>query len=328
MKPTNTSFVLIIALLISNAFSLQAKIPKVKAEPNVSWCSTNSESRIQLSFKSQEEINVLYKKNPLQAFIQPDTSSEESYVRFEPVWGKALLSESRSGYGLFVVPITNPPISIQSGQASDVKLLFSKSGEDTIYTQVLLTVASTGANKQKDKLDMKNFSGAFIFMDVFLNFQYGIVMENGKPVDYIDTFAISQHTIQAGAEKENMCTAKLKVGQVNGRNEQSLESISITYPCADPLKTEENLQKKRTWFAPLNHSQKTAYSAIFKKCVPKELNKKKKNRKLSSQNLEGFMKLLELHDKCKFNHRQFVWVSGNARLAPKMIEFLNEHKDE
>lgn len=244
MKPTNTSFVLIIALLISNAFSLQAKIPKVKAEPNVSWCSTNSESRIQLSFKSQEEINVLYKKNPLQAFIQPDTSSEESYVRFEPVWGKALLSESRSGYGLFVVPITNPPISIQSGQASDVKLLFSKSGEDTIYTQVLLTVASTGANKQKDKLDMKNFSGAFIFMDVFLNFQYGIVMENGKPVDYIDTFAISQHTIQAGAEKENMCTAKLKVGQVNGRNEQSLESISITYPCADPLKTEENLQKK------------------------------------------------------------------------------------
>lgn len=73
-------------------------------------------------------------------------------------------------------------------------MLFSKNGPDSITAQVLVFVAdSSGQQPQPEPLSFNTFSGAYLFYDIGLNFQYGIHVKSGAPVGSV-TSIVKQGT--------------------------------------------------------------------------------------------------------------------------------------
>jgi hypothetical protein len=113
-------------------------------------------------------------------------SDDNDFIKLEPVWSQATLSQSQSGKDIVIVPLPDSLLrSLNDGRAG-AKLLFSKDGPDTIVAEILVYAADSAYLAGKGTgPEFGDFTGLYIFYDIGQHFKNGILMEDGAPIGRI-----------------------------------------------------------------------------------------------------------------------------------------------
>lgn len=133
-------------------------------------------------------------------------SSKILNIRVEPIWEEAFLSSSISGREIIVAPLSDNRISALNNGRAGAKLIFSRSGADTILVEVLLYIAdSTYYATNNNIINFIDFTGCIAIFDLGLHFKYGINVVNGSPVGEVKSIHKGNMLSLADEREEIYC---------------------------------------------------------------------------------------------------------------------------
>ncbi len=192
-----TTFQKLAAWLLLSTVSLFAVMTGCKKDRVESFERQNQTSLLHSKITIEEAQNYFSSIDftRLQASL-PDSLKSPFRIKIEPDWGKAVLGNSQSGREIVLVPLADTTLfSINEGRAR-AQLVFSRSGPDTIFAQILLYAATPEYHASHvNNYNLNNFSGAFVFFDLFCNFQFGVALNAGSPISFVDSIGFTKTNV-------------------------------------------------------------------------------------------------------------------------------------
>jgi hypothetical protein len=262
------------------------------------------------------------------------------------------LGNSQSGREIVLVPLADTTLfSINEGRAR-AQLVFSRSGPDTIFAQILLYAATPEYHAaHANNYNLNDFSGAFVFFDLFCNFQFGVAMNAGSPISFVDSIGYTQTNVVD--DRTLVCTDYVDIFEVCENWTSGQVSVECTWEihiytfCTEsgngggggggsggggsggggggpiPL----NVLNQYAYLAPLIQSGELTYAQVLLMGIPIHIFQYFGGQIPYNLNASQYNALVNLSTLCQFNDAQFQWVTEHTSLIPLMSNLLAQHNN-
>ncbi len=111
-----------------------------------------------------------------------------TFIKMEPKWDEASIGYSLSGKEIITVPLPDSAFQQLNQGRTGAKLLFSKSGPDSVTADLVVYVADSAYYQATNGvLEFSTFTGAYVYFDLSQQFRYAISVDSGAVVGGTDT---------------------------------------------------------------------------------------------------------------------------------------------
>lgn len=123
-----------------------------------------------------------------------------------PDWGNAFLGTAVTGQEMAIAPLVGNNLSTLNQGRAGIKLLFSKSGADSINVQLLVYVLDSSYQVSTHGVpSWSTFTGLFLFFDLAQNFKHGVRVINGVPMGKVVNIRVESGYQQAEDRGDGDC---------------------------------------------------------------------------------------------------------------------------